>query len=270
LLEIHAGFERLRVTRRINFRPNIGEKESNAGTQTMDSVAGQPRKKFVGILERKPRWGLTAKGWLVVVMLAVVAGLTGLCCLRPFLAVTQRVETRTLAVEGWSHDYAFEAAAKEFKTGAYDRVFATGGPIVGQGGYINDAHTYASIGAQKLVAFGIPKECVQMAPSRVIARDRTYGSAEALRDWLKAHNLTASSLNVMTEECHARRSRLLFQEAFGPEVKVGIISVPNPDYDPRYWWRYSDGVRDVIDESVAYLYAKFFFWPAKEKAEIGN
>ena len=216
---------------------------------------------------RKPRWGLSGRGWLAIIGFTLVVSLGILFLIRPFLAVTQRVETRTLAVEGWSHDYAFAAAAKEFKSGGYDRVFATGGPIVGQGGYINDAHTYASIGAQKLVAFGIPPECVQMAPSRVLARDRTYGSAEALRDWFREHNLSVGSLNVLTEECHARRSRLLFQEAFGSDVKVGIISVPNPDYDPKYWWRYSDGVRDVIDESVAYLYAKFLFWPGKAKAE---
>ena len=47
--------------------------------------------------------------------------------------------------------------------------------------------------------------------------------------------------------------------AFGEEVKVGVISVANPDYDPAQWWRYSEGVRQVLSESVAYVYAKVFF-----------
>jgi hypothetical protein len=51
----------------------------------------------------------------------------------------------------------------------------------------------------------------------------------------------------------------------GPGVKVGIISEPNPDYDAAHWWRSSAGVREVIDESIAYVYAKFFFWPEKTK-----
>ena len=55
--------------------------------------------------------------------------------------------------------------------------------------------------------------------------------------------------------------RLLFQKALGDGIKVGIIAVPNPDYDPKYWWRYSDGVREVIGESIAYIYARLFFWP---------
>ena len=73
------------------------------------------------------------------------------------------------------------------------------------------------------------------------------------------------SINVLTEDTHARRTWMLFKEALGPGVQVGIISASNPDYDAKHWWRSSEGVREVIDESVAYVYAKFFFWPAKEQ-----
>jgi hypothetical protein len=44
-------------------------------------------------------------------------------------------------------------------------------------------------------------------------------------------------------------------------MTVGIIAVSNPEFNPRQWWRYSDGVREVIGESIAYVYARFFFWP---------
>jgi uncharacterized SAM-binding protein YcdF (DUF218 family) len=102
-----------------------------------------------------------------------------------------------------------------------------------------------------------------MAPARVVDRDRTFSSAVALRDWLRAHGVFVQSLNLVTEDVHARRSRLLFQKAFGDGVTVGIIAVPNPDYDIRHWWRYSEGVRDVIGETLAYLYARFLFWPSE-------
>jgi hypothetical protein len=69
------------------------------------------------------------------------------------------------------------------------------------------------------------------------------------------------SINVLTESAHARRTWLLFQEAFGDQVNVGIISARNPDYDPAHWWRSSDGFREVISELVAYLYARFYFLP---------
>ena len=69
-----------------------------------------------------------------------------------------------------------------------------------------------------------------------------------------------SSINVLTEGAYARRTRLLYQKAFDQNVTVGIIAVSNPDYNPKQWWRYSDGVREVIGESIAYIYAEFFFY----------
>ncbi len=214
------------------------------------------------MLNRKERWGLSFKGSLAVTAIALVMGWIVFVYIHPFLAVTQRVNSRILVVEGWVHDFTFDAAVKEFRTGSYGRVFATGGPIVGQGGYISDSHTYASIGADQLVKDGIPNGSVQMVPSRVMDRDRTYGSAVALRDWFREHSESVRSINVLTEDVHARRTWLLYQDAFGHDVEVGIISVPNPDYNAQVWWKYSQGVREVIDESIAYIYARIFFHPS--------
>ena len=67
-------------------------------------------------------------------------------------------------------------------------------------------------------------------------------------------------VNVLTEDVHARRTCLLFQKALGHNVVVGVIAVPNPDYDANHWWRYSEGVKDVVAESVAYIYARLLFF----------
>lgn len=223
------------------------------------------------MLKRKERWGLSWKGRLAVAAFALVMGIELFLNIRPFLAVTNRVQNaKFLVVEGWVDEFAIEAGVQEFKAGPYQRVFATGGPIEGQGGYINDYHTTASVGADLLKKDGIPGASLQMVPSRVSDRDRTYYSAVALRDWFLEHNLHVDSINVLTEGAHARRTWLLFQEAFGKDVKVGVISVSNPDYDPRYWWRYSDGVREVSSEAMAYVYTKFFFWPPAKQNSASN
>src|SRR5262249_43186915 len=210
-------------------------------------------------------WGLSWKGWLVIGLLVVGLATWFAYGVYSFLAVAQRVNTDALVVEGWVHQYAIRAAINEFKAGHYQRVFTTGGPIVGMGGYTNDYNTSASLGAGRLKAEGLSPDLIQMVPSRVSDRDRTYSAARALRDWFGQHRVAAHSINVLTEDVHARRSRLLFQEAFGPGVKVGIIAVPNPDYDGKRWWRYSEGVRDVVSEIVAYLYVKLFFWPSPRR-----
>ncbi|PYL63312.1 MAG: cytosine deaminase [Verrucomicrobia bacterium] len=181
--------------------------------------------------------------------------------IHPFLAVTDRVNSKVLVIEGWIQRHAIQAGADEFNRGSYERIFTTGGPENGSGGYVNDYQTSASVGVEALKEAGIPEEVVQMAPSHVIDQERTYSAAIALRDWLREHNITVQSMNVLTEDAHARRTQLLYRKAFGKKVLVGIIAVSNPDDNPKYWWRYSDGVREVIGESIAYIYARFLFYP---------
>jgi uncharacterized SAM-binding protein YcdF (DUF218 family) len=228
----------------------------------MDSDQMLPARKLFGLLARKERWGLTPKGWLALVLVTVSSACLFVLCIYPFLAVTRRVNTNILVVEGWIPFFAVPAAVQEFKTGSYERIFTTGGPVSGMGGYVNDYSTSASIGAGRLRAAGVPNDVIQMVPSHVSTRDRTYGSALALKQWFQDNHVSPARINVLTEGAHARRTRLLFQEALGDKIEVGIISVANPDYDGRRWWRCSDGVREVVDETVAYTYAKFFFYPS--------
>jgi hypothetical protein len=177
----------------------------------------------------------------------------------PFLAVTHRVNADTLVVEGWVHQYAIRAAVNEFEAGHYRRVFTTGGPVAGMGGYTNDYNTSATQAAAQLQAEGLLANLIQAVPARISDRDRTYSAARALGDWFSNHHSSVPAINVLTQDVHARRTRLLFERALGDRTTVGIIAVANPDYDAGHWWRYSEGVRDVISEAVAYLYAKFIF-----------
>ena len=224
---------------------------------------GHLSQKLWGIFIRKERWGLSWRGWLLVTSAGLTAGYLMFLNIHPFLAVTHRVNTNVLVVEGWIHRYAILRGVEEFKTGSYQRIFTTGGPENGNGGYTNDYNTSASVAAESLEKFGVRNDLVQMVPSRVFARERTYSSAVALRDWFREHNSSVHSINVLTEDAHARRTRLLYQKALGTNVAVGIVAVSNPDYDPTQWWRYSDGVREVIGESIAYVYAQFFFYPSR-------
>jgi uncharacterized SAM-binding protein YcdF (DUF218 family) len=234
-----------------------------SSAQASKSHPTRTRQKFWGTFVRKERWGLSWRGWLVVFAAVLLALSLFLLRVYPFLAVTHRVNTNVLVVEGWVHEYAIRAAVEEFRSKSYERVFATGGPVEGTGGYINDYQTSASVGADLLKKYGLPNEVVRMVPSRVMHRDRTYGSAIALRNWFREHNVPVSGIDVVTEDLHARRTRLLFQEALGHDVAVGIIAVPNPDYDARHWWRYSSGVKDIVSEATAYVYARLFFYPER-------
>ena len=216
---------------------------------------------LAGLVVRRYRWGLSARGFIVFGFSLATVFVAFVLESYPFLAITSPVPSDTLVVEGWMTEYAIQQAAAEYATGHYRHLFTTGGPTMGKGGYINDYFTSASEGAELLKKAGIPGEAVQMVPSRVMERDRTYGSAVALRKWLDDHHLRVTAVNIVTESCHARRTRLLFQKALGPDVTIGTIAISNPDYDATHWWRYSEGVEEVIGETIAYIYAKFFFYP---------
>jgi len=241
-----------------------------SSAQTLKSHPMHTPQQFWGTFVRKERWGLSRRGWLIVFATVILTFSLFWFRIYPFLAVTHRVDTNVLVVEGWIHEYSIRAALEEFQSKHYQRVFTTGGPIEGTGGYINDYNTAASVGADLLKKSGLPKESVQMVPSHVMDRDRTYGSAVALRNWFREHNMSVPSVNVLTEDVHARRTRLLFEKALGNNVAVGIIAVPNADYDARRWWCYSEGVKDVVSETVAYIYAKLLFYPSDRKRPFPN
>lgn len=248
------------------FKPSWSKRSLSFGWLPGSDATG-PRAMLWGMLTRRERWGLSPCGWLTTgFALLLFTGLV-LLTVHPFLAATHRVDAHVLVVEGWVHDFAIGGGVKEFQTGAYERIFTTGGPVTGNGGYTGDQDTGASVGAARLRAMGVVSASVQMVPSRAAARDRTYNSAVALRDWFRENQAPVRRINVVTEGVHARRTQLLFQEAFGKSVEVGIIAVPNPDYDARHWWCYSEGVREVIGESIAYIYAKLFFHPSEGTTE---
>jgi hypothetical protein len=216
-----------------------------------------------GLITRRVRWGLSPAGWLAACAALLAAAVGGGAAAYPFLAPTQRAPGASiLVVEGWVHGYAIRQAVREMQAGGYRLIVTTGGPLQGSGGYTNVYNTAASVGAGRLRAAGIDATLLRMVPSRDAQRDRTFGAAAALREWLAANQPAVRAVDVLTEDVHARRSRLLYQEALGPSFRVGIIAVRNPDYDPSHWWRYSEGVRDVLGESIAYVYARFLFHPA--------
>lgn len=227
----------------------------------MVSSSPSTSRKCLGLLSRRERWGLSARGWLVLALAFACGTATMMLVAYPFLAVTRRVETKILIVEGWVDAHAIRAAVEEFRSGGYERVFTTGGPVRGLAGYLTDQSTTAGIGASRLKQAGLPPDRVQMTPARDVARDRTHFSALALRDWCVANKVPLTRINVVSQDVHSRRTRLLFEKALGPGVEVGIIAVPHPDYDASRWWRYSEGVRSVIGECIAYTYARFFFFP---------
>ena len=99
-----------------------------------------------------------------------------------------------------------------------------------------------------------------VSEANIIRKDRTYHTALAVKKRFNERGLAKKSIDVASLGVHARRTWLLFEKVF-PSVSVGIISIKSNEYDSTRWWLFSAGVRNVISETVAYLYARYIFLP---------
>jgi hypothetical protein len=243
-------------------KSDFSPKEEKGG---MENPSEKPNRStaLLGLVRRKEQWALSTRGRIVA--FAVFLTLSGVFVFasRPFLALTNRVDTQYLVVEGWVPNYALEESMAEFKAGHYKMIFTVGAdPLTGVN--IEPGDSVATEAFKRLKWLGMDPDLVKAVPAHIKYRNRTFESAVALRRYIEENHLPVTGINVVTLGAHGRRSRLLFEDAFGDQARVGVISVVNREYDPKRWWKYSEGVREVIGESIAYVYARFFFHPGKE------
>ncbi len=193
---------------------------------------------------------------------AIAAG--GALGLPRFLAVTARVPAaEVLVVEAWSPDFVVAAAWAEYRQGGYKQIVASGGPME-RGEALSDYGSYAELGRATLLRLGAPAAAVAAVAGPKVKRDRTLASAQAVRAWLGARGPMPRAICVMTPGAHARRTRLMYEQAFGSGVAIGIVAVPDERYDARTWWRSSVGVKTELLELVSYTYARLFGWLADD------
>jgi hypothetical protein len=219
---------------------------------------------------RRVIWLPTIWGWLALLLVGVAAIMIVARNLHSFLAQNQPVGSRILVVEGWMNPEGLDQAVAAFRSGSYERIVTTGGPI--ESWLESRQTTFAELAADYLKRHGLPDASVTAVPTPLSVEDRTFRSAVSVREWTMRSGLTLDGLDVFSSGTHARRSRLLYQLAFGPNVKVGVFAARSSDYDADGWWRTSTGARDILDQAIGLLWVKCFFWPRTQDSfvEQGN
>ena len=208
-------------------------------------------------------WLPTLWGWLALAAAAGAAAVAIITSLYPFLALNAPVGAKVLVVEGWLTTYELDQAIEVFRKGGYTRVVTTGGPLHTWPEPVVDS-TFAHRAADYLKTHGLGDVAVVPAPSPITEQDRTFHSALMVRDQVRAWARSGEevrSLDVVSRGPHARRSRHLYQLAFGDEAKIGVLAVHPLGYDERHWWRSSNGARDVLEQAVGLAWVACFFHP---------
>lgn len=211
------------------------------------------------LVRRREIWLPTIWGWLVLLLIGAAMIVLVARSLYSFLAPNQPIGARVLIVEGWMNPEGLEQAVDAFRSGGYERVVTTGGPI--DWPELHGHATFAKRAADYLTQHGLAGASVTAVPAPQSAQDHTFLSAVMVREWAKRSGLTFDALDVLSSGTHARRSRLLYRLAFGPKVQVGVLAARSSDFDADAWWRTSTGARDVVEQAIGLLWVKCFFWP---------
>jgi hypothetical protein len=218
---------------------------------------GARRSGWFGLVERRERWGLSRRGrWLLILFMAL-AFLLATRSLGLFFALATRVPADVLVVDGWAPGYSLPQVVAEFQRGQYHRALVVHSLYDSPDKYESGRHMADYI-ANRLVELGVPTNSVQTVFCDVTRRDRTYHSALAAKHWLEAHGWSGGGVMVATLGAHARRSRLLYCRAFGPDVPIEVIALEDRAYDPAQWGSTSEGLKEITSETAAYLYARLF------------
>lgn len=212
------------------------------------------------LLRRRELWLPTAWGWALLLASTAGGSWLGVHTLYDFLAPNESVGRGLLVVEGWVDESGLEKAALLWRAGGYARLVTTGGPVEHYASLLPFA-TYAEQAAAILRSRGIPDRDIAVVPARASARDRTFTSAVALREWISSNGVDAPALDIVSEGPHGRRTWRLYRMAFGDGVAIGIRSVAPDLYSPTAWWTSSAGTKDVLTEAIAWAWTACFFHP---------
>jgi hypothetical protein len=203
-------------------------------------------------------WHLTWRGRFLAIGLILAGMFSAKLWLFSFLTPSEFVSSKLLIFEGWSPTFTAGQVVEIFRSHNFEKVLVvrsiTDATNAYESGRFNGEYM-----RNLLVQDGIPADRVTIIFPLVAKKDRTYHSALAAKEWMEKHNIPTDAIDVTTIGPHSRRSRLLYEKAFGSGTKVGILPLTDTQYDPDHWWRTSEGVRDIISESIAYVYARTLF-----------
>ena len=221
------------------------------------------------LLRKRTVWVPTLWGWLALLAAGAAALLVAGLHVYSFLAPHHPVGARLLVVEGWMPADELEQAVFAYRDGRYAQIVTTGGPIQSE---FEQGHgrTFAERARDYLVGYGIASDAVVAVPAPAAGEHRSYLNAEMVHEWAAHSGVAVDALDVFSSGPHSRRSWLLFSNAFGPRVPVGIIPATPSTYDPQHWWRTSAGAKEVLSEAIAWLWTELLPLPELRGSEEGE
>ncbi len=210
-------------------------------------------------------------GWLLITALFFFAAWLLLLNTYSFLAKQKPGHAKMLVVEGWIPDHGLRNAIEYYSENNYEIMVVTGVPIT-QWTYSSPFSNMAEASVESMKRLFFKDTIYTATIPNTVLRDRTYGTAVALKMELEKWNLGYNDFDLYTMGAHARRSHLMYRKAFSDGRQIGLITDTDPSFDAKSWYKTSRGFRIVFSELISYFYSALFFHPDIEhyKANIIN
>jgi len=217
--------------------------------------------RSIKLIKKQHIWLPTPLGLIVITLVLLSSSIFTLKNLAYYLAQQQSIKSPILIVEGWVSDLALRDAIKHYKTADYKMIITTGGLIKTRNS--TKHKTYADLAAAYLRNNGLNNSNIKSLSTPESAQNRTFLSAVIVRNWLQKQNIKTKQINVYSQGVHARRTKALYQMAFGDQSKIEINAAKTTEYKLDNWWKSSAGAKAVITETIGLIWVKCCFYPGE-------
>jgi len=161
-----------------------------------------------------------------------------------------------LTAENWISEQALKEEIYDYKTVDYKIIIIRGGLVKTR--TIRKHKTYADFAAAYLRNNGLNSTNIKSLPTPESGR---FLSAVIVRDWLQKQNIKIKKINLYSQGVHARRTKALYEMAFGDQYKIGINAGKTTEYKLGNWWKSSTAAKAVITETIGLIWVKCCFYP---------
>lgn len=158
-----------------------------------------------------------------------------------FLIISDPVEKSSAVVMlSGGGDERLEKASELFKAriGTYFILTETGDPFTGS------AKDISSATADRVSQLGIKKDYILVTREQSLS---TLEEAKAVLSLADKRNMT--SLIVVTDNFHSRRTKIIFNDVFkGSGIQIRIVAADTKWYSPWTWWMTQEGRTAFLQE----------------------
>ena len=111
---------------------------------------------------------------------------------------------------------------------------------------INNFNSNAELSRFRLISMGIDSTQIKATPGKRVTINRTLTSALSFRDWLKTTKIDIKGINIISLGAHTRRTWMIYNKILHKKYEIGIISLPDYDFNRSRLYRLLKTVRETL------------------------